>query len=168
MEINETKELSNELTYRHYIMSKEKISELFSDVTIPEYIALYTIVSESENTVIYSGRTYLKDLSEKMQLTIRQTSKMVGELKERGLLLWSHDGNGSAGTYVTITETGKKLFYEQEQILKEYYERVIKKFGKENLIELLQLMKQLDTVMSSEIEEMEVMDEDGEMDRSDR
>ena len=93
-----------------------------------------------------------------MQLTIRQTSKMVGELRDRGMILWSHDGNGSEGTYVTITEMGKKLLEEQEQLLKEYYGKVIIKFGKENLIKLLQMMKQLETVMSSEIEEMEATD----------
>lgn len=167
MEKNEVVELSNELTYRHYLMDKGIIHELFQKMTIPEYIALHMIVLESESTVIYGGRTYLKELSEKMQLTIRQTSKMVGELRDRGLILWSHDGNGSEGTYVTITEMGRKLLEEQEQILKKYYGKVIGKFGKENLIELLQLMKQLETVMSSEIEEMEATKRDERLDRND-
>ena len=95
-----------------------------------------------------------------MQLTIRQTSKMMSDLKDRGLILWSHDGDGSEGTYVTITETGEKLLSEQEQVLKKYYGNVIEKFGKQNLLSLLQLMKQLETVMSSEIEEMEAISED--------
>lgn len=167
MEKNEVVELSNELTYRHYLMDKGIIHELFQKMTIPEYIALHMIVLESESTVIYGGRTYLKELSEKMQLTIRQTSKMVGELRDRGLILWSHDGNGSEGTYVTITEMGRKLLEEQEQILKKYYGKVIGKFGKENLIKLLQLMKQLETVMSSEIEEMEATKRDERLDRND-
>lgn len=167
MEKNEVVELSNELTYRHYLMDKGIIHELFQKMTIPEYIALHMIVLESESTVIYGGRTYLKELSEKMQLTIRQTSKMVGELRDRGLILWSHDGNGSEGTYVTITEMGRRLLEEQEQILKKYYGKVIGKFGKENLIKLLQLMKQLETVMSSEIEEMEATKRDERLDRND-
>ena len=167
MEKNEVVELSNELTYRHYLMDKGIIHELFQKMTIPEYIALHMIVLESESTVIYGGRTYLKELSEKMQLTIRQTSKMVGELRDRGLILWSHDGNGSEGTYVTITEMGRKLLEEQEQILKKYYGKVIGKFGKENMIKLLQLMKQLETVMSSEIEEMEATKRDERLYRND-
>lgn len=167
MEKNEVVELSNELTYRHYLMDKGIIHELFQKMTISEYIALHMIVLESESTVIYGGRTYLKELSEKMRLTIRQTSKMVGELRDRGLILWSHDGNGSEGTYVTITEMGRKLLEEQEQILKKYYGKVIGKFGKENMIKLLQLMKQLETVMSSEIEEMEATKRDERLDRND-
>ena len=157
---NEIGELSNELTYRRYLMNKGKIRELFRKMSIPEYIALYMIASEGKHNSIYSGRTYLTDLAEKMQLTIRQTSKMVRDLKERGLLLWSHDGNGSEGTYVTITESGRTLLREQEEAMKRYYGKVFDKFGKENLIQLLQLMKQLETIMSSEIESLEV-DADG-------
>lgn len=147
--------LAHELTYRRYLMSKGQVKDFFQNISISEYIALHIISLENETSDIYSGRTYLKDLSEKMQLTVRQTSRMVGELRDRGLVLWSHDGNGSEGTYVTITDNGKKLLQEQEEILKKYYEKVIERFGKEHMIQLLQMMKQLETIMSSEMEEME-------------
>ena len=74
--------------------------------------------------------------------------------------MWSHDGNGSEGTYVIITDSGKKLLKEQEEVLRKFYGNVIDKFGKEKLIQLLQLMKELDTIMCSEFEDME--EEDGE------
>ena len=147
-------QLSNELTYRRYLMNKGQVHKLFKKMTIPEYIALHTIAKGEEISQIYSGRTYLKELSEKMQLTIRQTSRMIREMRDRGMVVWSHDGDGSEGTYVTITETGQKLLNEQEEILEEYYGKVIEKYGKENLIQLLQMMKQLETVMSSEMEEL--------------
>lgn len=154
--------LSNELTYRRYLMNKGQIREFFKKMSIPEYIALHNIALDEEMSSIYEGRTYLKELSEKMELTMRQTSKMIGELRDKGLVTWSHDGNGSEGTYVTITENGQALLREQEEILKKYYGNVIEKFGKNNLIRLLQLMKQLETIMSSEIEEMEVIQEHDE------
>ena len=90
-----------------------------------------------------------------MQLSMRQTSKMVGDLRDRGLVTWSHDGNGKDGTYVTITESGKQLLEKQETIVKEFYGRVIDSFGKENLIHLLHQMKELETVMTCEIENMQ-------------
>ena len=150
--------LSNELVYRNYLMNKEKIRKFFEQMSIPEYIALQSIAHNEEMSSIYGGRTYLKELSEKMELTIRQTSKMIGKLRDKGLVTWSHDGNGTEGTYVTITDIGQNLLKDQEEILKKYYGNVIKKFGKDNLIQLLQLMKQLETVMTSEIEELEVQD----------
>ena len=155
MENIDIAKLSNELTYHRYLMNRGKVKDFFEQMSIPEYIALHTIEKNSAESDIYEGRTYLKELSEKMQLTIRQTSKMIGSLRDRGLVMWSHDGNGSEGTYVTITENGQKLLKTQEEILKSYYEKVIGKFGKDNMIHLLQMMKQLETIMSSEMEEWE-------------
>lgn len=164
---NEIKKFTNELTYRRYLMNKGKIQVLFRKMTLQEYIALYTISFEREGADADNGRTYLKDLSEKMQLTMRQTSKMVEKLKDRGLVLWSYDGTGSEGTYVTITETGEKLFEEQEAILRECYGKVIHKFGKENLTLLLKMMQQLDNLMCSEIKEMGEADPHERDDESD-
>ena len=154
--------LSHEITYRRYLLNKGKVKDLFENISIPEYIALHSIARESEESSIYGQKTYLKDISAKMELTMRQTSKMIGDMRDRGLLIWSHDGNGSEGTYVTITEAGEKLLEQQQVLFKDYYGRVIKKFGKENLIQLLNMMKQLETVMSSELEEMEEQEDDGE------
>ena len=61
---------------------------------------------------------------------------------------------------MTITESGKQLLENQETIVKEFYGRVIDSFGKENLIHLLHQMKELETVMTREIEQME---ENGEL-----
>lgn len=160
MDKAELEGLAHELTYRRYMMDRGKVRSLFKDIRIPEYIALYSIAQNSDNASIYGERTYLQELSEKMQLSMRQTSKMVGDLRDRGFVTWSHDGNGKDGTYVTITETGEKLLAEQEVIVKDFYERVIDSFGKENLIHLLHQMKELETVMTREIEQME---EDGEL-----
>ena len=160
VENTDVMKLSNELTYQRYLFNREHIKDIFMEMSIPEYIALHHIVMEEENADIYSGRTYLKDLSDKLQMTMRQTSKMIEHLRDKGYVVWSHDGNGSEGTYVTITESGRTLLREQEEAMKRYYGKVFDKFGKENLIQLLQLMKQLETIMSSEIESLEV-DADG-------
>lgn len=146
--------LSHEITYRRYLMNRGRMKELFEKLSSSEYIALHIIATESEASAIYEGKTYLKDLSEKMELSMRQTSNMIGSLRDKGLLKWVHDGNGSEGTYVTITESGRKLLDEQEVLLRKYYGKVIAKFGKDNMIKLLQLMRELDTIMSGELEDM--------------
>lgn len=160
----ENGELANELAYRRYLLNKDQARRLFKELNMPEYIALYIIEQSEETAGIYAGRTYLKDLAQKLQLPIRRTSGMVGALKERGLLLWSHDGDGSEGTYVTLTESGRKLLAQEGDRLKAYYGNVIGKFGRDNLLQLLQLMKQLETVMSAELEGFEGSETDGEED----
>lgn len=152
---NDLERLSHELTYRRYMTDKGKIRSLFKDIRISEYIALYSIAQGGENSSIYGERTYLKELSEKMDQSMHQTSKMVGDLRDRGLVTWSHDGDGKEGTYVTITENGRKFLEDKEEIVKKFYGRVIESFGKEHLIHLLHQMKELETVVSCEIEKME-------------
>lgn len=157
-------QLSHELTYRRYLMNKGQTKRFFQELSIPEYIVLHIVEKNEKESEIYSGRTYLKELAEKLQLTIRQTSRMVNDMKGRGLLLWSHDGDGSEGTYVRMTDEGRTILETQEETLKKYYGKVIDKFGKENLIQLLQMMKQLETVMDAELEEMEGEIEDEQQD----
>ena len=93
-------------------------------------------------------------------MTMRQVSNMAGKLRDAGYVVWSHDGDGSEGTYVTITESGQSIIRNQEELLKSYYGHVIDKFGKDNLLQLLRLMKQLETIMSSEAENLEVESDD--------
>lgn len=149
--------LSHELTYRRFLLNNDRVRSYFQKLSIAEYLVLHIIEETEQANDIYSGRTYLKDLADKMQRTIHQTSRMVKALQERGLLAWSHDGDGSEGTYVTITESGRKMLKEEESALKEYYGKVIEKFGRDNLIQMLQLMRQLQTVMSVESEGMEAV-----------
>lgn len=149
--------LGDELLTRRYLFSKIQVSKILN---VPDYIAMRIIMGTDGSEDIYEGKTYLKDISEKMQISLRQTSKMIGRLKDRGLVNWVHDGNGSNGTYVTVTASGQELFEQQEKVLKDFYGKVIEKFGVDNLVRLLNLMKQLETHMETEIEEMELIDDD--------
>lgn len=144
--------LSNELIYRRYIMGREHVRSFFKEVNIPDYIALHFIRGAEASRNDRTGRTYLKELAERMKTDLRQVSRMAGSLSDRGLVVWSHDGNGSEGTYVILTEYGQKVLEEQEAALRNYYGNVIEAYGRENLLRLFELMEQLETVMSHEAE----------------
>ena len=155
----DTMQLANELTYRKYLFGNDNFRSFFKDLRTIDYVILHTILENEKSAAIYSGRTYLQELSDKMQMPIRQLSKVVRDLKERGFVNWSHDGDGSEGTYVTITEEGLSRFKKQEEDLREFFGNVIEKFGQENLIQLLRLMKQFTTVFSAELEGKEGAEE---------
>lgn len=140
-------ELSNELNYHRYILSQGEASGLFRSMSMSEYIALQKITKKNPG----AGKTYLHDIAEELHLSIPKTSKMVRKLNEKGLVNWAHDGDGSEGTYVTITDAGNQLMQRQEAFLEDYYGRVIRRFGEENMIMLLQLVRQLEEAMESEI-----------------
>ena len=76
LEENEVMKLSNELMYQRYLMNRGQSRDFNRKVSTQEYIALHNIVLNNTSD-IYSGRTYLKDLSAKLQRTSRQTSGLV-------------------------------------------------------------------------------------------
>ena len=53
------------------------------------------------------------------------------------------------------------MLAEEEDMLKQYYRRVFARFGKENLMQLLTLMRQLESVMGAEFKEMGAAVNDG-------
>lgn len=141
-------ELFHELTYHRYLLGQAQAQALFLDMTIPEYIALHEIFRSVNADG--GGRIYLRDIAENLRMTIPKTSKMIGGLRDRGLVSWSHDSNGSEGTYVSMTEAGTRWMEQQEAFLREYYGRVIGTFGQESMTEMLRLMTRLEAVMEDE------------------
>jgi DNA-binding MarR family transcriptional regulator len=144
--------LSNELMYRRFLVNNDEVRQFFYELTVPEYIALNLIIENEANDPIYGGKTYLSDLAERLQRPMRTISSIARNLRDKGFVIWSHDGDGEQGTYVTITEEGRSIEEKHQQVTKEFYGRVIEKFGRQNMVELLNLMKQLDTVMTVELE----------------
>ena len=153
--IEPMKEIAHEITYRRYMLSKDDAKFVLKDINIAEYIALHYMCEHIESNSIYSGRIYLSEISEKLNLPIRKTSKLIREMNGKNLVSWNHDGDGKDGTYVTITDHGKSVFEETDNKLRDFYSRVLQKFGKDKIVQLLQLMKEFDLVMSTELEQME-------------
>ena len=158
------KNLAHEITYRRYMLSKDDAKSVLKDINIAEYIVLHFMCEQIESDSIYSDRIYLSEISEKLNLPIRKTSKLIREMSGKNLISWDHDGDGKDGTYVTITERGKTVFAETDSKLKDFYTRVLQKFGKDKIIQLLQLMKEFDSVMRTELEQMEETNETNETD----
>ena len=153
LNLNNIAELTHELTYYRYILNQGRTDSLFRDLALSEYVALDRVARSISEKGDAEARTYLQDLAETLKLSIPQTSKMIGRLRDKGLVIWSHDGNGTDGTYVSITESGVQAMERQEMILKDYYGRVINRFGRENMAKLLRLMIQLEKDMDAELSE---------------
>ena len=145
-------EISNELAYRAYVMNRDQVRKRLSEISFREYIALQMISRIASDG---SDRAYLKDLADNMWLSTRQMSKLAGSLRDSGLVTWSHDGDGSDGTYLSITERGKELISKNEELLRKYYENVIEEYGREEIIDLLLKMKKLETIMQSEADDLQ-------------
>ena len=148
----------DELIRLKYAISNGRLNIKFADISISEYVTLRKI-SDSDQNGLYEGKTYLKDLADNMDISIRKTSKTVMKLKDKGLIVWEHDGDGTEGTYVYLTDTGRALLKEREKEATEFFVKVIDKFGKDDMKKMLRLLKEFETVVSSELEDEEVEDE---------
>ena len=145
MDKNTINKLAYDLTYQRYLLNKDKANYLFNDLSVGDYVVLHTVLG-------FEDKAYLEKLGEKLNLSISNMSNVATNLKNRGLVIWSHDGDGSEGTYLTVTETGLKLMDKQEDKLKNYYERVINRFGLKNTVDLIGKMTALETIMEEEME----------------
>ena len=144
MDKNTINKLAYDLTYQRYLLNKDKANYLFNDLSVGDYVVLHTVLC-------FEDKAYLEKLGEKLNLSISKMSNVATNLKNRGLVIWSHDGDGSEGTYLTVTETGLKLMDKQEDKLKNYYERVINRFGLKNTVDLIGKMTALETIMEEEM-----------------
>lgn len=145
MDKNTINKLAYDLTYQRYLLNKDKANYLFNDLSVGDYVVLHTVLC-------FEDKAYLEKLGEKLNLSISKMSNVATNLKNGGLVIWSHDGDGSEGTYLTVTETGLKLMDKQEDKLKNYYERVINRFGLKNTVDLIGKMTALETIMEEEME----------------
>ena len=144
-------QLSNEITYRRFVMNKVNVKKFFKEMTISEYIVLCMANVQDQQEGAEPSRVYLSEITKKLQLPVRQASAIVRNMRDRGLLIWSHDGNGSEGTYITITDLGREKAEKQENVLIDYYGKVINKYGRENFVRVLHMMDELESVMSEQI-----------------
>lgn len=146
-----SKSLPYELTLRRYQFGIDHSKGVFTELKPVEYIALHMVKKTVSEYATEDDKIYLQDLADKLGITIHQASKMARSLKDRGLISWSHDGDGSQGTYIRETNLGVEAMKRQDNILAKRYQRVIDKFGKDNLVRLLEEMKQLDEIVDQSL-----------------
>ena len=131
---------------RQEIQQNENVTGL----QLRDFLALVVIDKCRPEGAEPQDRIYLRDVSQTLGLTSRQTAAVVGGLRDKGLVAWKHDGDGSEGTYVVITDEGHTLMATRKSISEDYYSRVIARFGEENMVQLLDLIKQLGAIMKEE------------------
>lgn len=147
----EFNELASEITYRRYMMDKVNLTKIFPDISTIDYVALWVISRLAEKKPD-SDKIYLQDIAADLKVPMNRVSEMIQKLRDRGVLIWTHDGDGSEGTYVKLTASGREAMKKQQEILGSYYRNVIKEFGKEEFVQMLQMLARLERIMDKESE----------------
>lgn len=149
---DQIEKLANDLVFRRFVMNRDRLNALFQDIDAGQYLTLSIIYSQRNNEC--GGKTYLRDICSGLEFPMRRCSNMMRDLKNRGLIIWTHDGDGSEGTYALLTETGEKVYLKQRKVLWDYVKALIEKFGQNNLEEFLGLARQLESIMGTSDDDM--------------
>ena len=155
----EFNELASEITYRRYMMDKVNLTKIFPDISTMDYIALWVISRLAEKKPD-SDKIYLQDIAADLKVPMNRVSEMIQKLRDKGVLIWTHDGDGSEGTYVKLTASGQEAMKKQQEILGSYYRNVIEKFGKEEFVRMLQMLARLERIMDEESEKFVIEKEE--------
>ena len=154
---NELDSLIDEIIRVRYSLTSGKMRIKFADISMSDYRTLRAI--DDSDCDVYEGRIFLSDLADRLDLSIRKTSKSVAKLRDMGYVVWEHEGDGADGTFVLLTEEGASVLKEREKQVKEFFVKIVEKYGKEDMKALLQMLKRFETVMSTELEDEEDEDE---------
>ena len=109
----ESFELSTELIFQRFLMDKERRKNFYNGLELADYIALKVM---EKDCIDGKDKTYLKDLSSFMRISIPQTSAIASSLKDMGYALWKHDGKGTDGTYLVFTDAGRNFLKKREEL----------------------------------------------------
>ncbi|MGM9889303.1 MAG: MarR family winged helix-turn-helix transcriptional regulator [Floccifex porci] len=132
----------DDLVIEQYYENKNTIRDFFERTSMNEYVALKEISKHHNDEKIY-----LKDLAKTMQISYQALAQIIRNLKDKGYVNWTYDGDGKEGTYIEISEDGLNLLSSQKEFLKQYYSKILKVFGKDKLFQLLSLLHELQMVM---------------------
>lgn len=77
---SEVAKLAYELTYHRYLLNKDMAHDLFTELTVSDYIALHSIAGIASDQPASPERTYLKDLADQLDMPIHSVSNMVRKL----------------------------------------------------------------------------------------
>ncbi|MGM9946669.1 hypothetical protein [Floccifex sp.] len=130
-----------QLIIDQYYENRNVIRDFFDRTSMNEYVALKKISNGTNEKI------YLKDLASSMQISYKYLASIISNLRDKGYVKWSFDGNGQDGTYITITEDGLHLLSTQEEYLNDFCQRAIKEFGKEKSLLLLSLIHEFQQML---------------------
>ena len=145
-------DLSNEILFSRIMLDRNSLGWLFKDLLPGEYMIL-VITGKME-------KAYLRSLEYLTKYDMPSISKLAGRLKNKGLVIWTHDGDGSEGTYLMLTEAGETRLQEMEEITAGYYARVIDQFGEEKIREFTSMARRIADLLKEEVSEQEVSEDD--------
>ena len=128
------------------------LRRLFQANASDEYALIWLLSKHTQDTG--SEKIYLKDMVRELKLPLPKVTAIARSLQSKGLVRWTHDGNGEEGTYILLTETALTSVQARRQTLRRYHQQVVAAFGEERFLHLLGEIAQLEEILRQEAEKV--------------
>lgn len=128
------------------------LRRLFQANASDEYALIWLLSKHTQDTG--SEKIYLKDMVRELNLPLPKVTAIARSLQSKGLVRWTHDGNGEEGTYILLTETALTSVQARRQTLRRYHQQVVSAFGEERFLHLLSEIAQLEEILRQEAEKV--------------
>lgn len=128
------------------------LRRLFQANASDEYALIWLLSKHTQDTG--SEKIYLKDMVRELNLPLPKVTAIARSLQSKGLVRWTHDGNGEEGTYILLTETALTSVQARRQTLRRYHQQVVAAFGEERFLHLLGEIAQLEEILRQEAEKV--------------
>ena len=125
---------------------------LFQKNASDEYALIWLLSKHMKDSG--SEKIYLKDMVREMNLPLPKVTAIARSLQNKGLVTWTHDGNGEEGTYIMLTELAVSSVRTRRQTLRSYHQRVVSAFGEERFLHLIGEIAQLEEILKQEAEKV--------------
>lgn len=143
---SEITDLANRMIAIRTMIDSDHMKIIFQKITLAEYSTLKRIFPAMDKSCV-EEKLYLQDLTQVLNYSVQQTSRLVQALQGKGYVYWEHD---KKGTYVRLTEHGLEIMCEQQKLLIKYFEQVIDRVSKERFIAIMDEMRAIEQIMEEE------------------
>ena len=113
-----------------------------------EFVMLMTVDSNIEK----NGWTTVSEISKEMRMTNAAASKTIGILEDNGLIRKKVNKDDKRQVYIEITENGKKELDSIKLDMGDFTDAVFSRFGNENADRLLELIEQIYSITTDEMQ----------------
>lgn len=145
-------DLSNEILFSRILLDRNSLKWLLDDLQPDEYMIL-TMTGKME-------KAYLQSLNYMTQFGLPAISKIAASLKDNGLVIWTHDGDGSEGTYLMLTQAGEARLMQMEEMTASCFEKIIEQFGEDKCREFASMARRMAQLLKEEVRHREVNADD--------
>lgn len=127
-----------------FFLDNFNVDRVFNTIQRTDYVFLYYIQSRKEAAP--DEKVYLSDLAEAMNLRIPQVSKAIGQLQDKGYVMWKTD-DAAGRTYVELTSKATELMAAERAWIKRCYEAIRAEIGDDELARTAQNLQRIAAIL---------------------